>query len=117
MKKISKKKLKARADKLFSEKVRSLGTCELRGRDHIECSGQLQTMHIVGRACHRLRWEVNNAICGCSGHHFFYTNNSFFFFELVKKEFPKRYKFITTHKNEIWDKDIESVIVRLTSKE
>ena len=72
-------------------------------------------MHIVGRANHRLRWEEKNAICGCSGHHFFYTNNPFFFFELVKKNFPKRYKFVTKYKNQIWDKDIESVIARLTS--
>ena len=113
MKKISKKKLKARADKLFSEKIRSLGTCELQGMDHIECSGQLQCMHLVGKANHRLRWEENNAICGCSGHHFFYTNNPFFFFELVKEFFTSKYIFISKHKNEVWDRNIETVIASL----
>ncbi|MEK6883622.1 MAG: hypothetical protein AABY22_28600 [Nanoarchaeota archaeon] len=113
MKKISRKRLKFKADKLFSEKVRSRSRCELRGLDHIECSGQLQCMHIVGRANHRLRWEEDNALCGCSGHHFWYTNNPFFFFELIKKEFPAKYKFINEHKNEMWDKDIEGIVERL----
>ncbi len=113
MKKPSKKTLKLRADKLFRDKVRSLGRCELRGLDHIECSGDLQTMHIIGRSNHRLRWELLNSICGCSGHHFWYTNNPFYFFELVKREFPGRYEFVTQYKNTVWDKDIESVIARL----
>mgnify|MGYP001603935564 CR=1 FL=1 len=113
MKKISKKKLKAKADKLFSEKIRSLGTCELQGMDHVKCSGQLQCMHIVGRANHRLRWEDNNAICGCSGHHFYYTNNPFFFFELIKKNFFLKYEFIKKHRFEIWNKDIERIVEKL----
>ena len=106
----SKKKLKALADKLFSKKVRSRGKCQLKGLDLINCSGQLQTMHILGRANHRLRWEEFNAICGCSGHHFFYTNQPFLFFELVKAQFSGKYRLINKHRNAIWDKDIEKIL-------
>lgn len=110
MKKPSRKTLKLKADKRFRDLIRSRGVCELAGLDHIACSGDLQTMHIVGRANHNLRWDSANALCGCSGHHFYYTNNPFFFFELIKEHFADRYVYLQEHKNEIWDGDYEKVL-------
>ena len=71
-KKANKSKLKRKLDTLFSLHVRSHGRCELQGLDKIKCSQVLQCMHIVGRANYRLRWDNNNVLCGCSGHHVFY---------------------------------------------
>jgi hypothetical protein len=114
VKKVKRSTLKNKCDKLFRDVIRRKGYCELKGMDKVKCSGDLQTMHIVGRANYRLRWEEDNALCGCSGHHFYYTNNPFFFYELVESEFPDKWDFIIEHKNEIWDKDYEAIIKRLS---
>lgn len=53
----SKSALKRQADKLFSERVRSRGYCQLKGLDKIKCTDSQQCMHIIGRANHRLRWD------------------------------------------------------------
>ena len=110
----SKKSLKRLADKLFSQKVRSRGMCQLEGLDHIECSGQLQTMHIISRRNHRLRWDTQNALCGCSGHHFWYTNNPWDFVKLIEKHFGRQHDYLEVIKNEIWDRDIEEILKQLT---
>lgn len=102
--------LKRKADKMFSEKIRSRGYCQLAGLDKIRCSGNLQTMHIVGRSNHNLRWDSLNALCGCSGHHRYYTSHPFNFYELIKERFPENYVYLQEWKNEIWDRDIEAVL-------
>ena len=102
--------LKRKADKLFGEKIRARGRCELAGLDDIRCSGQLQTMHIIGRSNHNLRWEAWNALCGCSGHHRWYTSHPFEFFGLIQTNFPDQYEFIEASKNDFWDKDYERVL-------
>ena len=109
-KKVKRTSLKAKADKLFRDIVRSRGVCELKGLDHVACDNQLQTMHIVGRANYRLRWGGENALCGCSGHHFYYTNNPYFWGILIQEKFPEKHAFIMQHKNEYWDKDYEKVL-------
>ena len=115
MKKISKKKLKARADKLFSERIRSRRICQLLEEDHIECSGVLQCAHIIGRSNHRLRWDEENALSICQAHHFYYTNHPWEWQELIKTLWHNKYDYLNSVRNEIWDKDIESVISKLTS--
>lgn len=109
----TRKSLKKDADKLFSLIVRSKGRCELAGLDNIHCGGVLQCMHIDTRGKHAIRWNEMNAICGCAGHHVYYTNNPKAWDEIVKKHFPKKYKFVEEHQNDIWDKDIEKVIEEL----
>lgn len=83
-----------RLDKIFSKLVRTQDRCELSGLDNIRCNGNLQCMHIIGRANRNLRWDRNNAICGCAGHHIYYTHHPFEFFEIVKKEFPEKYHYV-----------------------
>lgn len=109
----SRASLKRKADKLFGMKIRERGKCELSGFDQVKCSGQLQTMHIVGRSNHNLRWDITNALCGCSGHHRYYTSNPFAFFELVRLHFPDRYEYVNQYRNELWDGDLESVVTGL----
>ena len=109
----TRKSLKKNADKLFSLIVRSKGRCELAGLDNIHCGGVLQCMHIDTRGKHAIRWNEMNAICGCASHHVYYTNNPKAWDEIVKKHFPKKYKFVEEHQNDIWDKNIEKVIEEL----
>lgn len=112
--KTSKSALKRKADKLFGEKIRSKGFCELAGKDKINCGGSLQTMHILGRSNFNLRWDEINAICGCAGHHRWYTSNPFDFYQVMQANFPERMEYLSEHRNEMWDKDIEKVLEELS---
>ena len=102
--------LKRKADKMFSEIVRSVNNCQLRGLDKIECRGVLQCMHIITRSNHNLRWDTANALCGCQAHHFYYTNQPWEWQEMIQKHFPDRYAYVNEWKNEIWDKDIDAIV-------
>ena len=113
MKKINKKALKAKADRLFSFTIRNRDICQLRGLDTITCSNTLQCMHIISRSNHNLRWDEMNALCGCSGHHMFYTSHPWEFVELIKTNFPENYQYVNSKRNEIWNKDIDVVLERL----
>ena len=110
MKKINKKALKAKADKIFSFTIRNRDICQLRGLDSIKCTNTLQCMHIISRSNHRLRWDEKNALCGCSGHHMFYTSHPWEFVEVIKSNFPQIYEYVNSKRNELWDKDIQKVI-------
>ena len=105
--------LKRKCDKLFSEKVRAVGMCELKGLDKVECSDTLQTMHIIGRSNFNLRWDSMNALCGCSGHHMYYTSHPTEFAMLVAEVWPEQWAYLLEHKNEIWDKDLDRVYEEL----
>lgn len=65
---------KARADKLFSEIIRSQGRCEAAGYDGRQCSYQLQTAHIVTRKRSGTRTDLRNAFCLCFAHHRYFTD-------------------------------------------
>lgn len=62
MKKADIKKL----DKLWSEKIREKGRCEICGQTET-----LNAHHIVGRRNHALRWSLQNGVCLCAKHHTF----------------------------------------------
>ena len=61
----SKKTIKAKADKLFSEYIRSVGKCEWCGRTDM----RLECAHINSRRFLVTRWEPINAVCLCSACH------------------------------------------------
>jgi hypothetical protein len=65
MKKPSKTTLKRKADKLFSDKVRSIGKCEICGS-----TKSLQCCYFITRRILKLRYEPWNAACLCGGCHF-----------------------------------------------
>ena len=115
MQKPSRKSLKNRADKLFSLSIRAFGSCQLQGKDKIKCSSVLQCAHIVGRANMRLRWDIWNVLCICSGHHWWYTNNPEAWREIIKKEFPDSWKYVNKHRTEIWKGTVAEVLEGLVS--
>lgn len=47
--------------------------CQLAGLDGVQCKGNLQAMHIITRGNWRLRWDLDNGICGCQAHHMKYS--------------------------------------------
>ena len=113
MRKITRKSLKAKCDKLFSEKIRKQGWCTFDGVDDVKCGGSLQCAHIIGRANFRLRWDERNAFCLCAGHHTYYTNHPWEWHEIIADNWPSIYKYVNEHRNEIWDKDYEKVLSNL----
>lgn len=113
MRKITRKGLKNKCDKLFSGKVRETGFCELKYKDHINCGGVLQCAHILTRGHHAIRWNFNNALCLCQGHHVWYTNNPNAWKDIVARLFPAKWGFVQKHQNEIWDKDLDKVLQKL----
>lgn len=65
---------KAKADRLFSEVIRSIEVCEAEGWK-IPCSTQLQCMHIISRRFNSTRTDTRNAFSGCAAHHRFFTDH------------------------------------------
>lgn len=96
----NKRAIKKRCDVAFSLTVRKHGVCQLKGLDTIHCSSQLQCMHIETRGSLRLRFDQQNALCGCSGHHIYYTYHPTAFNELVAEYFPSQWKYVQEHKHE-----------------
>lgn len=101
---------KRKADKIFSEKIRSKGVCAFQGLDHIACSEVIQCAHIIGRSNHGLRWDEINALPLCAGHHRWYTSNPYEWYVMIETHFQDRYKYLQEHRNEVWDKDIDKVL-------
>lgn len=60
---------KAKADKLFSEIIRTIGYCENCGKTE-----WLQCAHINSRRFNATRVDIRNAFCLCASCHRFYTD-------------------------------------------
>jgi len=104
---------KDKADKLFSAYIRRKGECELAGKDNITCGGNLQCAHIETRGAHAIRWDVDNALCICAGHHVWYTNNPSAWDKIIAREFPWKWAYVEFHRRDKWDKDIEKILAIL----
>lgn len=82
---------KAKADKLFSVVIRSVGYCEANGFNDIQCSSQLQCMHIVSRKYNATRCDTRNAFSGCAAHHRFYTDHPREFSRFITQTWAQEY--------------------------
>ena len=65
-KKTQRQKVRHKLDKLWSQKVRSIGKCEFCGS-----KDSLNGHHIYSRTNLATRWDLNNGVCLCSGCHVF----------------------------------------------
>ena len=79
--KISRKGLKRRADKIFSAWIRSEGYCEWCG----DVNDTLQCAHIFSRRYMSTRYDYNNAVCLCASCHFKAHAQPIEFAEFVKR--------------------------------
>lgn len=118
-KKENKSTLRKKLDAAFGSFIRSCGYCQMAGKDHVHCGGSLQWCHIVGRSNMRLRWEENNCVCMCAGHHRYYTSRDFAFIEQIKTHFPEKDRYITAHWRELkrWSTDeLKAMIAQYQGK-
>lgn len=102
-----------KADKLFSLKVRERGYCELAGVDTISCGGAHQCAHIIGRRFYSIRWDEDNSLCLCAGHHVYYTHNPEAWRAILDETWPGRYDRLLERSRTPWDKDYDTVLSAL----
>lgn len=70
--KLNKRQLIKKCDKLFSEVVRSIGECE-------HCGAKDKTLHcahIISRAYRSTRWNLENAVCLCTRCHLYWAHKN-----------------------------------------
>lgn len=48
-------------------------TCWYMGKDNVNCGGEIQCTHLVGRQNRRLRWDMKNLKAGCRNHNYYYS--------------------------------------------
>ena len=71
-----------RADKVVGDFVKARDkVCQAEG----EHKGPLQWAHIVSRRYRAIRWDANNAVVLCAGHHMGFTGNPLKWDEWVEK--------------------------------
>jgi len=109
-KRVKRKTLKNKANKLWKEAIweRDDDKCQYCGMP------SRNAHHVVGKANHRLRWELLNGLNLCPKHHTFDTKFSAhgtptIFAEWFKKTYPYRNTYIKKYVNEVWDKDYDKV--------
>lgn len=113
----SKSTLKKKADKLFSETVRSIGYCQAESRVKTKCGGALQCCHITTRSNLRLRYSTMNCVCLCMGHHRYFHQHPLEFIEFLATYYPEKLDYVQKHRYEICKMtviDYQEIIKALT---
>lgn len=105
------KGVKGKADKLFSEVIRSVGYCEAQGWDDIKCSPQLQCMHIVSRKYNATRCDTRNAFSGCAAHHRYFTDHPRQFSRFITTTWAQQYY------DQVWQNSRNSTLGKLVDWE
>jgi hypothetical protein len=94
---------KNKADKLFSEIIRSVGRCENCGKG---AGIQLQTAHWISRRYANTRTDFDNAFCLCAGCHRFFTADptawALWAIEKRGRETYERLREAANEKSKIW---------------
>lgn len=121
-KKLTRKQALKKYDEKWSKlvKIRAGNKCEVDGCDK---TTYLNSHHIFTRNNYATRFDLDNGICLCSGHHTF--NNHFsahrtpmeFTEWIIKKRGQKWYDGLKYKANQIWDKDVEKIWIYLENKE
>ena len=100
MKKIKKKTIKNRLDKLWSILVKKNGVCEICGNTE-----HLNSHHVIGRRCLNTRWDLKNGCSLCPGCHTFKNDsahqNPLFFLAWFKKARPDDLKYLNEKRKEV----------------
>ena len=97
---------KKRADKLWSEIIRSKGKCEVCGETEY-----LNPHHVVGKRNHAVRFDFRNGVCLCSGCHTMKTKSAHqdpqWFMNWFKRNRLNDYHAISLAKNKIVKRTIQ----------
>lgn len=108
--------LRNKADRAFSFLVRARGYCEAEDYNHVRHGGQLQCAHIIGRRYYSVRWDEDNALCLCAGHHIWFTHNPEEWRAFIDERWPGRYAKLLRRARKPWDKDYDRVLARLDAR-
>lgn len=77
---------KGKADRLFSQIIRSQGKCEnCEAREY----SKLQTAHILSRRYAKTRCDTRNAFCLCASCHFYFTANPYEFARFIDESWAR----------------------------
>ena len=115
-KKVKKSTIEKKLDRAWSKKILSKGKCEVCGNTEY-----LNAHHIEGRRNLRLRWDLRNGVCLCSGCHMFRKDSAhqspeWFHFWLEENRWEDL-QYVMCHRNEIkkWTiEDLEDKLKELT---
>lgn len=103
-----------RLDKLWRTIIKSDDKCVFAGMDGITCSGRMEAMHILSRGWKRIRWDLDNGVCGCSAHHRFYTMHPKRWAEVVDELYPGRWELLDVKRRPTLKKiDKEEILKKL----
>ena len=109
MRKITRKGLRNKLDKICSLIVRGRGRC-------VRCNSkkQLQTAHIFSRTYNATRWDIdNNLICLCASCHWFFHKNPILFGEYVRGLYgEERYAVLKEARNQIAKFTTEDLMIK-----
>jgi hypothetical protein len=93
--------LKKQADSLWSLviKKRDNYRCQLAGKDHLKCKGNLQSAHIISRTKLSIRYNLCNGRCLCQAHHTYYTFRSSEWIQIVTQLWNDDYVSLLQQRN------------------
>lgn len=115
-KKPSKTALRAKADRLFSLRVRARGVCEAAFYTKVRCNGNLQCAHLISRRYLRIRWSEENALSLCMAHHVYFTHHELEWQLWLSETFPGRWERLRDQALEAGPKpDYDLILERLAS--
>ena len=93
VRKVKKGTLKRKADKIFSQFIRSLDHCEKCGSYK-----NLQTSHVYSRRYINLRYDVKNVLCLCAKCHFEWHQSPLEAMMWFNQAYPERVKYLVNKK-------------------
>lgn len=110
VRKITKRGLKRKLDKLVSEIVRARGKCERCGKRK-----NLQCCHIFGRTYLNTRWDLLNLLALCPNCHINFSHKQpILFTEFVKKHLgEEKYELLKEAHNLIYKPTIDDLLIKL----
>ncbi len=86
---------KKKADKLFSEIIRSRKWCEAPHAGGKKCSSLLDCAHVIPRTNLTLRWDLKNGLCLCRAHHLYWQHKDpIAFTNWFAKKYPDRRRYL-----------------------
>lgn len=108
MKKSEIKKL----DKVWSEKIRSKGACEVCHK-----TTSLNAHHIIGRRNRSVRWDLRNGVCLCAGCHKFSKLSAHqdpeWFHDWLKENRNEDLDYLRLERNKIYTQFYDEVIEKM----
>ena len=90
----------------FIIKARANWRCELVGKDHIRCTDVMQAAHLYTRGVPKIRHDLRNGKCLCSGHHVWYTMNEHAWQEVCNKVWGEDYRDLNLYRQIVTKPDI-----------